>query len=127
MFRVFADYMNGTYNPFIDPGSVCYRIQLAEYDFPSFICRYIMRRQTVQTQYDNILLALPAFAEGLILIPSQQKPDKCNDDFLHYIDIFFIHLITSANRLGCFYLYKFTIIDMKIIEIMIKQANVNYG
>ena len=101
MFRVFADYMNGTYNPFIDPDPVRSGIQLAEYEFPAFLCRYIMRRKTVQAQYDNILLAFSALAEGLILIPSQQKPDKCNDDFLHYIDILFIHLITSSKH-GCF-------------------------
>lgn len=67
MFWVFSYKMDGTDNSFIDPGPVILGIELFKYHFSAILSRDIMARQGIQADGDNIVAALLAVAESLVI------------------------------------------------------------
>jgi hypothetical protein len=67
MLRVLPYEMDGTDDPFIDPGSVLLGIKLFKYHPAAIFGRDIMARQCVEADCDNIIPALFAVAESLVI------------------------------------------------------------
>ena len=67
MLWIFSYKVNGTDDPFIDPGSVLLGIKLFEYHLAAIFGCDIMARKGVETDGDDIIPALLTIAESLII------------------------------------------------------------
>lgn len=91
MLRIFSDKVDGTDDSFIDPGSVFLGIELFEYHLSAIFGCDIVTWKSVQADGDDIIPALLAIAEGLVIRAHHQNIDKSGNHFFHYIDIANIH------------------------------------
>jgi hypothetical protein len=91
MLRILSDKMYGTDDPFIDPGSVFLGIKLFIDHLPAVFCSDIVTWKSVQADGDNIVPALLAIAESLVIRAHHQHIDKRRNDLFHYIDITKVH------------------------------------
>lgn len=91
MLRILPDEMDGTDDPFIDPGSVFLGIKLFIDHLPAVFCRDIVTWKSVQADGDDVVPAFLATAESLVIRAQHQHIDKSRNDLFHYVDITKIH------------------------------------
>jgi hypothetical protein len=91
MLRVFPDKMDGTDDSFIDPGSVFLGIKLFVNHLPAIFCSDVVTWKSVQADGNDIIPAILAIAEGLVIRAHHQHIDKSGNDLFHYIDITKFH------------------------------------
>jgi hypothetical protein len=90
--------MDGTDDPFIDPGSVFLGVKLFKNHLPAIFRSDIVAWKSVQADGDDIITALLAIAESLVIRAHHQHIDKSRNHFFHYIDITKFHGAPSLPK-----------------------------